>query len=133
MATFRFVQRIREGRPILVYGDGNQSRDFTYIDDVAEGTIAALRPLGYEVINLGGDKPHRLMDLIRLIEERFGRQAIIEYSDRHSADVQATWANIDKAKGILQWEPHTGLERGVDLTATWYESERSWARDIPTD
>ena len=71
MAPFRFIQRIREGLPILVHGDGSQSRDFTYVDDVARGTIAGLRLLGYEIINLGGDEPHQLTELISLVEDRF--------------------------------------------------------------
>jgi UDP-glucuronate 4-epimerase len=67
MSLFRFTQWISEGRPVIVYEDGQQSRDFTYVDDIARGTIAGLKPLGYEVINLGSDEPIVLMDAIRLV------------------------------------------------------------------
>src|SRR5574341_2355481 len=67
MSLFRFVRWISEGRPVLVYGDGRQSRDFTYIDDIARGTIAALKPMRFEIINLGSDRPLALMNAIRLI------------------------------------------------------------------
>lgn len=133
MSVFRFVQRIREGRPITVFGDGRQSRDFTYVDDVARGTIAALRTLGYEVINLGGDSPHELNALIGLIEERLGRKAEIQREDRHLADVPATWANIAKAARLLDWKPTVPLAEGVARTVEWYEAERSWAKDVRTD
>ena len=69
MSAFRFVQWISEDRPVVVYGDGSQSRDFTYVDDIARGTIAALKPLGFEVINLGSDRPVVLMDAIRKLLE----------------------------------------------------------------
>src|SRR3990170_900360 len=72
MSLFRFVQWISEGRPVTIFGDGKQSRDFTYVDDIARGTVAGLRPLGYETINLGSDTPVILMDAVRLIEELTG-------------------------------------------------------------
>ena len=78
MSPFRFVQWIFEGRPLTLYGDGSQSRDFTYVDDIARGTIEGLRPLGYEVINLGSDRPIVLRDVIRTIEQLAGKQARIE-------------------------------------------------------
>ncbi len=132
MSVFRFVQRIREGRPILVYGDGGQSRDFTYVDDIARGTVAALRPLGFEVVNLGGDEPHEVNELIRLVEERVGRKAEIRREPRHPADVPATWADIAKAEKLLAWRPSVDFAEGIARTTAWYESERSWARDVPT-
>ncbi len=101
MSIFRFVQWIHEGRPVLVYGDGKQSRDFTYVDDIARGTLAALKPVGYEVINLGSDTPIVLMDAIRLVEDLAGKRASIEYKPRHPADVLATWADIEKAERLL--------------------------------
>jgi nucleoside-diphosphate-sugar epimerase len=97
LRLFRFTQWISERRPVLVYGDGQQSRDFTYVDDIARGTIAGLKPLGYEVINLGSDKPVVLMDAIRLVEELTGQEAALEHKPRHPADVLATWADIPSA------------------------------------
>ncbi len=131
MSVFRFTQRIREGRPIHVYGDGSMSRDFTYVDDIARGTVAALAPLGYEIINLGGDHPYQVMELVRLIEQRLGRSAEIEFEEAHPADVLATWADIHKAEELLGWRPQVSLEQGISHTVDWYEAERSWAGEIP--
>ncbi|NPA92843.1 MAG: NAD-dependent epimerase/dehydratase family protein, partial [Chloroflexi bacterium] len=90
MAPFRFVQWISEGRPLRLFGDGSQSRDFTYVDDIARGTILGLKPLGYEVINLGNDRPYTVRELIALIEEAVGKQANIVHEPRHPADVETT-------------------------------------------
>jgi len=133
MALFRFVQWIHEGRPVTVYGDGRQSRDFTYVDDIARGTVAALRPLGYEVINLGSDEPVVLMDALRLIERLAGREARLEFRPRHPADVLATWANIGKAEEKLDWRPQVGFEEGVRRLVDWYRENRDWARKLETD
>jgi len=132
MSLFRFVQWISEGRPVIVYGDGQQSRDFTYIDDIARGTLAALKPLGYEVINLGSDRPVVLMDAIRLVEELVGKKARIEHRPRHPADVPATWADIRKAERILGWRPRTSFREGVERLVSWYRENRSWAKEIRT-
>ena len=132
MSLFRFVQWIFEGRPLLVYGDGQQSRDFTYVDDIARGTIAGLKPLGYEVVNLGSDTPTVLMEVIRYIEQKIGKPALFEYQPRHPADVTATWANIDKARSMLGWEPQTTWQQGVDNLIDWYRTNRSWTADILT-
>jgi nucleoside-diphosphate-sugar epimerase len=75
MSLFRFVQWISEERPVKVFGNGEQERDFTYVEDIARGTIAATRPLGYEVINLGSDEPVVLMHTIRLAEQMLGKSA----------------------------------------------------------
>jgi nucleoside-diphosphate-sugar epimerase len=131
MSVFRFIQRIREGLPIYVYGDGSMSRDFTYVDDIARGTVAALAPLGYEIINLGGDHPHEVRELVGLIEARLGRRAEIEYQEAHPADVRATWADIGKAEKLLGWRPQVSLEEGIARSVAWYEAERARAREIP--
>ena len=133
MSLFRFTQWIREGRTVQVFGDGRQERDFTYVDDVARGTIAGIKPLGYEVINLGSDEPHLLIDAIHIIEQLTGREARIEYSEAHKADVRATWANIGKAAELLGWRPRTNLAAGLRELVSWYEENRSWASEIETD
>jgi UDP-glucuronate 4-epimerase len=132
MSLFRFAQWIREGKTVHVFGDGRQERDFTFVEDVARGTIAALKPLGYEVINLGSDQPHLLIDTIRIIEELTGREAKLEYSEAHKADVRATWANIDKAGSLLGWRPQTDLREGLRRLVEWYEENREWAREVET-
>ena len=133
MSLFRFVQWISEGRPVTVFGDGKQSRDFTYVDDIARGTIAGLKPLGYEVINLGSDTPVVLMDAIRLVEELVEKKAKIEYKPRHPADVLATWANISKAERLLGWRPQVSFEKGIRQLAVWYQTNRSWAKRVTTE
>jgi len=140
MSMFRFVQWISEGRQLIVYGDGKQERDFTYVEDIARGTIAALRPLGYEVINLGSDAPIVLNDAIRLVEELVGKKATIEHRPRHPADVLATWADISKAGELLTLRPHSGqgwrpqlsFEQGVARLVAWYQANRDWARNVQT-
>jgi UDP-glucuronate 4-epimerase len=124
MSVFRFMRQIAEGEPITVFGDGSQERDFTYVDDIARGTIAALRPLGCEVINLGSDRPLRLDHIIRQISTLFGREPVVRYRPAHPADVPATWANIEKAHRLLDWSPHVSIEEGLRRTAEWYRENR---------
>jgi UDP-glucuronate 4-epimerase len=133
MAPLRFVQRIREGREITVYGDGSQSRDFTYVDDIARGTIAALKPVGHEVFNLGSDEPLKLSVLIALVEKLTGCKAVQKHAPGHPADVPATWADISKARRMLGWSPQTSFEHGMKNLVDWYEENRSWAKEIVTD
>jgi UDP-glucuronate 4-epimerase len=133
MTPLRFTQRIREGRPITVFGDGSQSRDFTYVDDIARGTISALRPVGYEIFNLGSDQPLQLSDLIVLIEKLTGQKAVVDYRPWHPADMMATWADISKARAELGWAPQTSFEAGMQKLVSWYEENRSWASRIDTD
>jgi nucleoside-diphosphate-sugar epimerase len=130
MSVFRFVRGVREGLPITVYGDGSMARDFTYVDDVARGTIAALRPLGYEIVNLGGEKPTSVNELIATVEAALGRSAKRSFAPPHPADVKRTAACIDKARHLLGWEPRVPLAEGVARAAAWYETERSWAKDV---
>jgi nucleoside-diphosphate-sugar epimerase len=124
MSVFRFMRMIAEGQPITVFGDGRQQRDFSYVDDIARGTAAALRPLGFEVVNLGGDRPVRLDDVIEQIAELVGRRPVIRYAPAHPADVPATWANVEKAGRILDWKPQVPLEEGLRRTAEWYRENR---------
>ena len=128
MSVFRFIRAIAEGEPITVYGDGTQQRDFTYVDDIARGTVAALDVTGCETINLGYGSPVVLNDVIRLIEEAVGNPAIIEYQERHAADPMMTWADISRARKVLGWTPTVGIEEGVRRTADWYVANREWAK-----
>ena len=132
MSLFRFVQWISEGREVTVFGDGQQSRDFTYVDDIARGTIKALKPLGYEIINLGSDKPIVLLDAIRFIEEMVGKEANLDFRPRHPADVMATWADITKAVELLEWSPEHDFKEGLEALVLWYQANRSWAREVAT-
>src|SRR4030065_2349604 len=105
MVMFRFTQWISEGRPVRVNGDGEQSRGFTYVDDIARGVQLGSKPAGYEIINLGGHEVIKINELIRMFESLQGKMANIEYLPRHPADMATNWANVEKAKEILCWEP----------------------------
>jgi UDP-glucuronate 4-epimerase len=132
MSPFRFVQRIAEEQPITVFGDGRQQRDFTYVDDIARGTIAGLKPLGYEIINLGSDTPIELMEMIHTIEQLVDNEARIEFRPAHPADMPRTWADISKAQQLLGWQPRERFNDGLHKLVDWYKAERSWAKDVPT-
>jgi UDP-glucuronate 4-epimerase len=130
MSIFRFVRQIAEGEPITVFGDGRQQRDFSYVDDIARGTIAAIRPLGFEAINLGGDRPFALAEVIEQVSSLLGRRAVIEYRPAHPADVPATWANVQKALRLLDWTPQVSLEEGLRRTVEWYRANRALALSL---
>jgi len=120
MSIFIFIKNIDNGIPIIVFGDGKQQRDFSYIDDIADGTVKCLKPFGYEIFNLGNDNPVELMYVIHLIEDALGKKTAIEFMPRHPADVPATWANIEKSKKRLNWYPKTSIEEGIKKTVGWY-------------
>lgn len=132
MSMFRFVQWISQGVPVTVFGDGTQERDFTYVDDIARGTVAGLQPLGYEIINLGSDQPVILIDALRLIERLLGQAANLVYEPRHPADVPATWADIGKAERLLGWRPQTSFAAGITHLVEWYQANQEWASQIAT-
>ena len=134
MGVFRFVRWIAEGESIQIFGDGEQSRDFTYVDDIADGTVRALRPLGFEIINLGGgQRPVSLNSIIRRLASRFGRMPNVNYLERHDADMQSTWADISKAKHLLDWEPTVSIDDGLEQCADWYILNLPWSREILLD
>jgi nucleoside-diphosphate-sugar epimerase len=133
MSIFRFIKWIDEGEELILYGDGSQSRDFTFVTDIAEGTIRALRPIGFEILNLGNSHPHDLIELISLIERSLGKKAVIKRLDFQKTDMMATRADIGKAKRLLGWEPEVSLEEGIGRTVEWYLSNKSWLKDIRVD
>jgi len=114
MSIFRFIQWIDQGTPITLYGDGEQSRDFTYIDDIAAGTILAAGKLDYEIINLD--------QIISKLEKMIGKKAVIENRAFHQADMPTTWADIHKARELLGWQPRIDLDDGLQRTVDWYYS-----------
>jgi len=125
MAYFKFTDAILAGRPIDVNGDGSQSRDFTYVDDIVDGVIAALdRPptsaIPHRLFNLGDDQPEKLSHLIALIEEACGRKAEINYLPFSPGDVPATWADISASRTELGYAPKVPLADGVARFVAWY-------------
>jgi len=131
MSIFRFIKWIDEGKPIELFGDGTQSRDFTYVEDIVNGTMKAQKALGYEVINLGGgNKPISLNEVIKLISELLNKEPIIKYFDFQNTDIKETQADISKAKQLLNWEPQFNFNLGIEMTVKWYKENRNWLKDI---
>ena len=131
MSIFRFIKWIDEGLNIQLYGDGTQARDFTYIDDIAEGTVKALKKLNYEIINLGGGKnPVSLLRIIKMIEKKLNKKAKFEYEAFPKTDIKETWADIKKAKELINWRPRIKLEEGLDRTIDWYLKNKSWVKKL---
>lgn len=126
MSVFRFVRQLAEEEPVCVYGDGFQQRDFTYVDDIARGTLAALDLQGFEILNLGSDRPVAVRELIDRIAQLVGKPARTVYRPAHPADVPATWADISRAKQKLGWSPQQSLEEGLADTVAWYQANRDW-------
>ncbi|MBF0595338.1 MAG: SDR family NAD(P)-dependent oxidoreductase [Candidatus Omnitrophica bacterium] len=120
MSVDIFTRNIDAGKPVEVFGDGTQSRDFTYVEDIARGTIKALKPVGFEVFNLGSDDPYKLNYMIALVEKYLGKKARVIHKPFHKADIMATWADITKARTMLGWKPTVTLEEGIKRTVDHY-------------
>ena len=131
MSPYRFIKWIAEGEIIQLFGDGSQSRDFTYVDDIASGTIAAIKDVGYEIINLGGGRnPVSLNTIISKFEELLGKKAKINHKSFHVADLMETWADISKAKSLLGWEPLVSLDEGLEKSVQWYIDNQHWLKEV---
>jgi UDP-glucuronate 4-epimerase len=131
MSPYRFIKWISEEETIQMFGDGSQSRDFTYVDDIARGTIAAIQDVGYEIINLGGGRnPVSLNTIISKLEELLGKKAKIDHKPFHVADLMETWADISKAKRLLDWEPLVSLNEGLEQSVQWYNDNRNWLKEV---
>jgi UDP-glucuronate 4-epimerase len=131
MSIFRFIKWIDESKPLVLYGDGTQSRDFTYVEDIAAGSIKALKEVGYEIINLGGGQnPISLNTMIDTIEKHLGKKANIDFQPFVKTDMKETWADISKAKRLLDWEPTVSFDNGMKNTIEWHIENRDWIKDI---
>jgi UDP-glucuronate 4-epimerase len=130
MAMFRFIRCINEGQALAVFGDGTQRRDFSFVEDIARGTIAALRPVTYRAFNLGANHPVELNHVIDSIARISHKKAIVDYKPADPTDVPATWADVSRAKSELEWEPRVSLEQGIEKSVGWYKSNREWAHAI---
>jgi len=122
MALFLFTKRIVEGKPIDVFNHGRMERDFTYIDDIVDGIMRAMEnPFPYEVFNLGNNSPVQLEYFISIIERELGIPAKKNYMDIQPGDVPKTYADIEKTRKLLGWEPTTSIEEGVKRFINWYK------------
>jgi UDP-glucuronate 4-epimerase len=114
LAINKFAKAILKGEEILLFGDGSSSRDYTYIDDIVAGICSAAENLkGYEIINLGGSKPVSLLKLVNQIEECTGKKAIVKFNPMQEGDVNRTYADISKAKKILNYSPSVDIRTGL--------------------
>lgn len=130
MSVYRFIRWIAEGEPITLYGDGEQSRDFTYVEDIARGSLLVGEKVkGFDVVNLGGDSPHKMNELIQMIEKALDKKAEVKREPAHPADVPATWADVTKARA-LGWSPQVSLQEGVQRTVEWYLENRDWVKGL---
>lgn len=123
MSPYIFADCLLKGKELPVFGDGTQSRDFTFVDDIAEGTILASKNVGYEIINLGGgNNPYTLLQMIELMEKYSGKKAKLNLQSKVKADMDVTWADISKAKKLLGWEPKVSFEEGIRQLMSWHIS-----------
>jgi len=121
LAIHKFARLMLEGKPVPVYGDGSARRDYTYIDDLIRGIRAAMDYEGamYEVINLGNHHPVSVLEMVRLLEEVLGRKAKLEFLPAPPGDVPHTWADVEKARRLLGYEPKTPFQEGLASFARW--------------
>jgi UDP-glucuronate 4-epimerase len=124
LAIHKFVKAISKGEPITMYGDGSSSRDYTFVDDIVQGLIAAAQyyRTDFEIINLGNNYSISLRELIKAIEEVTGKQSIIEQLPEQTGDLPKTFADISKSKALLGYNPQTKLIEGVNKFYDWFKA-----------
>jgi UDP-glucuronate 4-epimerase len=126
MAIHKFTRLIDQGEKIPIYGDGSSRRDYTYIDDLIDGILGVIRyHKGFEVYNLGESQTTSLKELIRLIEEAFGKKANVEVLEPQPGDVSVTYADITKAKRMLKYQPKTDMKEGMKRFVEWYKKQKN--------
>ena len=125
MAIRKFSQLISEGKPIQVFGDGTTRRDYTYVDDIIQGVLAAIDYDGsmFEVFNLGESDTVELNYLIELLEKNLDRKAVIDRREMQPGDVAQTFADISKARQFLNYNPQTKIEAGIEKFADWFNRQ----------
>jgi UDP-glucuronate 4-epimerase len=121
MAPFKFTKRLLDGESIDMYGDGTSKRDYTYVTDIVSGIIAALDVDGFNIINLGNDKPVELKYFISLIEKNVGQKFNIIIKPMQEGDMKATHADITKARDMLGYNPQVSIEEGIRRLVEWHK------------
>ena len=121
MMAYKLADSITKGREVPLYNGGEMYRDWTYVGDITDGVVAALdRPLGYEIINLGRGEPVLLNDFVRIMESLAGKKANLVDAPKPAADVERTYADIGKAKALLDYDPQVSVDEGVRRFWEWY-------------
>lgn len=124
MAPYLFTRWVFDGEPLKMFGDGTSYRDYTYIDDIVAGVVAALdADLPYEIINLGNSKTVMLRDFIAIVEELVGRKARVVQMPPQPGDVPRTYADVSKARRLLGYDPKTPFAEGMARFVEWYRRE----------
>ena len=126
MAYYSFTRAIIEGKPIRIFNHGEMWRDFTYIDDIVQGTVRALRRPAtgeppHAVYNLGNCKPQKLTDFVAMLEEKLGLKASLIFAPMQAGDVTHTFADIEASRRDLGFEPVTPIEAGLKHFVGWYK------------
>lgn len=125
MAPYLFTEAILKSKSINKFGDGSSERDYTYIDDIVEGVVAASHlKKPFEIINLGNNKPISLNDFIKLLEKITAKKMKIKQLPMQAGDVKRTYADISKAQKLLSFQPKTNIKDGIKHLIDWYKSER---------
>jgi UDP-glucuronate 4-epimerase len=128
MAYYGFTQKILNGEPIEVYGEGKMARDFTYIDDIVDGVVGVLdnppASGGHEIYNIGDNDPVGLMDMITTLEGAIGREAVKIMRPMQPGDVTATYADISKLNALTGYKPRVKLSEGLGRFAEWWRTAR---------
>ncbi|PYV17920.1 MAG: epimerase [Acidobacteria bacterium] len=121
LAIHKFLAQITSGNPVPIFGDGTSARDYTYVDDIVTGILAAMDyEAPYEIFNLGNSVAVKLLDLVRHIESSTGLSAAIDFQPVQPGDVPLTWADISKARRLLGYEPRTSIAAGIERFCAWY-------------
>lgn len=128
MAYFKFAKKILLDKPIDIYNNGEMGRDFTYIDDIVDGVIAIMNKseLKFEIYNLGGDNPIRLMKFVELIEKNMGKEAQKNFLPMQPGDIKETYADISKARSKVGYQPKTKIEDGLKIFCDWFKENKGW-------
>jgi nucleoside-diphosphate-sugar epimerase len=121
MAFHKFIRAMREGRPIVMYGDGTQTRDFTYIDDIVEGLVRAAQAPAGSVMNIGGGNRVTLAEAVATLGKVIGREPVIERRDKEAGDVRDTLADVSRLAGAVGYRPSTTLAAGLARECEWLE------------
>jgi len=131
MAYYRFAKNICADLPIQLFNQGQMRRDFTYIDDIVAGTVAAL-DLGasYEIFNLGGHQPVDLLYLVELLEQALRKKAVRELLPMQPGEVLETYADIEKSRQLLGWKPSVPLEMGMNRFVEWFQQHHKYNKII---
>ena len=123
MMPFMITDRIQRGETITLFNAGQMKRDWTYVDDIVSGVVLAIdKPLGYEIVNLGRGEPVLMADFVTIIEELVGKQAILECPAAPSSEPEITFANIEKARTLLGYDPKTPVREGLAELWKWYQA-----------